>query len=471
MPKAKKGGSIYGGEELPLLPLLESVTADGDEKPSQEKLQELLAALGAADAEECAAVAEFFERRLDHESVDVKVKCVRFMLDVTRLQRPELNAALISCCAKTLEALTEFTAEDHPKYGELPAKMVRNRAAMLLVALKGEGGGGAGRGAEGGLGLGMLMALLLALLALALGLHMNHGSPALLWHRAQRTGQELGQSLLATLQPPAEAPAAEPADEQAKPADDADDIRVEQPPPPPPPPPPPKLTSEETYQEIQSAFQAFDDGDIEGSVATISAQQQRVLAAHLDGDLTREEFEVGFICHLGMPIPNRSASGRERVDPVVLGQGYMNKALSKRLIGAVLEMLRKDLREPEQAGDAAKIEAVQGLLSTMWGRVWEVEGYEECCGSELMLDTMARWKEPELELQYSAYQILIKHKESKMTQSNKDPSGETIRTRPRSGPSHSDVPHGCEPAVGWQASVAWRTPSQRPSRSGSSWRA
>ena len=147
----------------------------------------------------------------------------------------------------------------------------------------------------------------------------------------------------------------------------------------------------------------------------------------------------------------------------------MNKALSKRLIGAVLEMLRKDLREPEQAGDTAKIEAVQGLLSTMWGRVWEVEGYEECCGSELMLDTMARWKEPELELQYSAYQILIKHKESKMTQSNKDPSGETIRACPRSDLSHSEIPHGC--AGCWQASAAWRTPSQRPSLSGSSWRA
>ena len=134
MPKAKNGGSIYGVNNLHLLPLLSLVTADGDEKPSQEKLQELLAALGAADAEDCAAVAEFFQQRLGHESVDVKVKCVRFMLDVTRLQRPELNAALSSCCAKKLEALTEFTAEDHPKYGELPAKMVRNRAAMLLAA-------------------------------------------------------------------------------------------------------------------------------------------------------------------------------------------------------------------------------------------------------------------------------------------------------------------------------------------------
>ena len=86
--------------------------------------------------------------------------------------------------------------------------------------------------------------------------------------------------------------------------------------------PPPKLTSEETYQEIQSAFQAFDDGDIEGSVATISAQQERVLAAHLDGDLTREEFEVGLICPLGMPIPNRSASGEsELLTLSCLGRG------------------------------------------------------------------------------------------------------------------------------------------------------
>ena len=96
------------------------------------------------------------------------------------------------------------------------------------------------------------------------------------------------------------------------------------------------------------------------------------------------------------------------------------------------------------------------------------QGYEECCGSELMLDTMARWKEPELELQYSAYQILIKHKESKMTQSNKDPSGETIRACPRSDPSQSEIPHVHRR---WQASAAWRTPSQRPSRSGSSCRA
>ena len=50
-------------------------------------------------------------------------------------------------------------------------------------------------------------------------------------------------------------------------------------------------------------------------------------------------------------------------------------------------------------------------------------GYEDCCGMDLLMDTMARWADPSLPHQYAAMQILIKHKGSKMTQSNRDPSG------------------------------------------------
>ena len=37
------------------------------------------------------------------------------------------------------------------------------------------------------------------------------------------------------------------------------------------------------------------------------------------------------------------------------------------------------------------------------------------------MDTMARWEDPALPRQYAAMQILIKHKGSKMTQSNRGP--------------------------------------------------
>eukprot|EP01043_Picozoa_sp_COSAG02_P059869 COSAG02_NODE_7708_length_2882_cov_1.418613_4_plen_64_part_00 len=51
---------------------------------------------------------------------------------------------------------------------------------------------------------------------------------------------------------------------------------------------------------------------------------------------------------------------------------------------------------------------------------------------DLLKDTMERWEDPSLPRQYAAMQILIKHKGSKMTQSNRDPSGEA-RTRTQLG--------------------------------------
>ena len=43
---------------------------------------------------------------------------------------------------------------------------------------------------------------------------------------------------------------------------------------------------------------------------------------------------------------------------------------------------------------------------------------------DILMDTMARWEDPALPRQYAAMQILVKHKGSKMTQSNRDPTGE-----------------------------------------------
>ena len=66
----------------------------------------------------------------------------------------------------------------------------------------------------------------------------------------------------------------------------------------------------------------------------------------------------------------------------------------------------------------------EGFLKTIWERTHAVPGYEDCCGMDILMDTMARWEDPALPRQYAAMQILVKHKGSKMTQSNRDPTGE-----------------------------------------------
>lgn len=86
--------------------------------------------------------------------------------------------------------------------------------------------------------------------------------------------------------------------------------------------PPKVLSSEDTFAAIQQAFALFDNGDAQGGVAALDENHQIVLKAHLADELTREEFE-----------------------------GYMNKAISKRVVSGVLDMMRhKDLRAPENAG-------------------------------------------------------------------------------------------------------------------------
>jgi hypothetical protein len=53
---------------------------------------------------------------------------------------------------------------------------------------------------------------------------------------------------------------------------------------------------------------------------------------------------------------------------------------------------------------------------------------------DILMDTMARWEDPALPRQYAAMQILVKHKGSKMTQSNRDPTGEAAAAAAAASP-------------------------------------
>ena len=116
--------------------LLETCTADGEAKPTEESLRELFDAMRAASPDECAAIAEWFDKRLAHSSVDVKVKAILLMNDVARLGHEQLHTALQRTCVKTLEQLKSFKGKPHPIHGELPNTMVRNRSAKLAATLQ-----------------------------------------------------------------------------------------------------------------------------------------------------------------------------------------------------------------------------------------------------------------------------------------------------------------------------------------------
>ena len=324
------GGSIYeAGAELgsTVRTLLELCTADGEEKPTEEKLGELFDVMRIASSDECVAIGEWFAKRLGHSSVDVKVKAILLMNDAVRLGHTPLHEALESMCVKALEQLGSFKSDPHPVHGELPNRMVRNRSAKLVTILKGPppanpspAGGGAGLGLGG-----LLLGFLCIALAVVAALHQNHGSPRLVWYRTQRHADRFLQSASDTLFGPAPPPQQhndtvehnsrlDPVEPfvPGKKADDDADV----------PPAPQKLSSDGTFAAHQAAFSFFDDGENQRGVDALDENHQMVLQAHLAGDLTREEFE-----------------------------GYMNKAVSKRVISGVLDMMRhKDLSDPEHAG-------------------------------------------------------------------------------------------------------------------------
>eukprot|EP01043_Picozoa_sp_COSAG02_P055792 COSAG02_NODE_6528_length_3518_cov_5.108219_1_plen_361_part_00 len=320
------GGSIYeagpAGLGSTARTLLELCTADGEEKPTEDKLGELFEVMRFASSEECVAIGEWFEKRLGHSSVDVKVKAILLMNDAVRLGHKPLHAALGSTCVKVLEQLGSFKGNPHPVHGELPNRMVRNRSAKLVTTLKGP----PPASPSAGLGLGgLLLGLICIVLAVVAALHQNHGSPKLVWYRTQRHADRFLQSASDTLFGPAPPPQQhndtvehnsrlDPVEPfvPGKEADvNADVPSASQ-----------KLSSADTFAALQAAFDFFDDGENQRGVDALDENHQTVLQAHLAGDLTREEFE-----------------------------GYMNKAVSKRVVSGVLDMMRhKDLGDPEHAG-------------------------------------------------------------------------------------------------------------------------
>ena len=324
------GGSIYesGAVLTPMTrSLLELCTADGEEKPAEEKLGELFDAMRAASSDECAAISAWFDKRLGHSSVDVKVKAILLMRDAVRLGHKPLHAALGNTCVKTLGQLASFKGNLHPIHGDLPNRMVRNRSATLLTALKGPPPAAPSPAGVGGLGVGgVLLGFLCIVLAAVAALHQNHGSPRLVWYRTQRHADRFLQSASDTLFGPPPPPQhndtvehnsrldpVEPflpgKDEEADAEADTPAARQ-------------KLSSDDTFAALQKAFSFFDDGENQRGVDALDENHQMVLKAHLAGDLTREEFE-----------------------------GYMNKAVSKRAVSGVLDMMRhKDLNDPEHAG-------------------------------------------------------------------------------------------------------------------------
>jgi hypothetical protein len=321
-------GSIY--EQKPVLAptmrkLLELCTADGEEKPPEEKLSELFDAMRAASSDDCAAIGEWFDKRLGHSSVDVKVKAILLMHDAARLGHMPLHAALGSTCMETLGQLECFKGDPHPIHGELPNRMVRNRSTTLLTTLKGPAPAAASAGGGGGLGVGgLLLGFLCIVLAVATALHQNHGSPRLVWYRTQRHADRFLQSASDTLFGPPSPPQHNDTVEHNSRLDPVEpfvpgrgadaDVGA--------PAAPHKLSSDDTFAALQTAFNFFDDGENQRGVDALDENHQMVLKAHLAGDLTREEFE-----------------------------GYMNKAVSKRVISGVLDMMRhKDLSDPEHAG-------------------------------------------------------------------------------------------------------------------------
>lgn len=76
--------------------------------------------------------------------------------------------------------------------------------------------------------------------------------------------------------------------------------------------------------------------------------------------------------------------------------------------------------DPNKATTAQEL---RSMLIRLWGRVW-AELDAECCGADHIKSSVSRWENSSLPAQYQAYQILIKHKDSRRVQSNRDPSGE-----------------------------------------------
>ena len=232
--------------------LLEACTADGEDKPADGTLRELFDVMRAANAEECTAIGEWFDQRLGHSSVDVKVKAVLLMHDAAvRLGHRPLHAALQKTCVKTLEQLTTYKGKPHPTHGELPNKMVRNRSAKLITSLKETGSSGVGIG-------GLLLAVLCIVFAVVAALHHNHGSPRLLWYRTQRHADLFMQSASDTLfgPPPPHNDTVERNDrfDPVEPFVPGKESLSDTPAPPTPQP----LSSEDTFTAIQAAFKFFD---------------------------------------------------------------------------------------------------------------------------------------------------------------------------------------------------------------------
>jgi len=314
MGKSDKSPSIYEaalGQST--RKLLETCTADGEDKPAESTLRELFDTMRAASPEECSAIGEWFDQRLGNSSVDIKVKAILLMNDAVKLGHKDLHAALLASCADTLQALKTFKCDPHPQHGELPAKMVRNRSGRLITTLKEPPPAAAG---GGGLGAaGWLLGFLCVVLALVVALQHNQGSPALLWYRTQRSADRLLQSASDTLfgvpPPPEHNDTIEP-NRRHDPLTDPF-LPGEEPPASPDAPPPPTeeskgLSSEDTFASIQKAFKYFDDGDTQGGVTALDENHQSVLKAHLAGTHSTQQP----LCSLCVPYVLQFASNRTK---------------------------------------------------------------------------------------------------------------------------------------------------------------
>lgn len=278
--------------------LLEQVTAESEQAAPRETVLKLYSELLKREEPQVAEeLAKWLARRLEHKSIDVKVKTLNIMLGLQQQCPPDLKRKMGKHCLSKLRSLVTFSAPPHPEHADKPMRMVQQTAATLAEALK-----PAGISTKS-------MVLVLAVCVAVVAAVAGNAHP----------GMQLGTCRIGSwLQFPCVIARASDAyvaaamagnDGPVPPALEPGSLL------PPPPPPPPGLkegeedegdeevpSSDLTYEQIQKAMERYERGDVAGMVGALEQQQHRMLVHTLAGRLDRESFESYMNLALSKPV-------------------------------------------------------------------------------------------------------------------------------------------------------------------------